>query len=210
MSFTLVIPDWRCRIPRLTNQNLLEISLTLFSVFVIAEVVGAVLSNSLSLLGDAASMSVDVVTYICNIYGEWAKNTNQRGTVRSRIVIEVAIPAISTISLLAVTIYILLESITLLRHPPSVNDVNTDYLYGYAAVNLIVDLSVSYLFYARGDDVFIESDHVPTISLDTSINFEQVHLPYILFCYDAVPTLRADIHWCSCCVRSQMMFILCL
>lgn len=174
MSFTVVIPDWRCRIPRLTNQNLLEISLTMFSVFVIAEVVGAVLSNSLSLLGDAASMGVDVVTYICNIYGEWAKNTNQRGTVRSRIIIEVAIPAVSTLSMLAVTIYILLESITLLHNPPSVNDVNTDYLYGYAAVNLLVDLSVSYLFYARGDDVFIETDHVPTISLDTSINFEQV------------------------------------
>ena len=41
---------------------------------VISEIVGAGLSNSLSLLGDAASMSVDVSTYICNIYGEWAKN----------------------------------------------------------------------------------------------------------------------------------------
>ena len=182
MSFTLVVPDWRCRIPRLTNQNLLEISLVLFSVFVVAEIVGAVLSNSLSLVGDAASMGVDVSTYVCNIYGEWAKNSNQRGTARSRIVLEVVIPAVSTLALLGVTIYIMIDAIRLLRNPPPMNTVDTDYLYGYAVVNLLVDLAVSYLFYARGDDIFLEKDAMPTLSLDTSITFEQVRVSFICPC----------------------------
>ena len=46
----------------LSNQVLLRVAAFSFLAFVLAEVVGAVASNSLSLLGDAAAMSVDVFT----------------------------------------------------------------------------------------------------------------------------------------------------
>jgi hypothetical protein len=43
-----------------TNIKILVITAMLFAAFVIAEIIGAIISNSLSLLGDAAAMSVDV------------------------------------------------------------------------------------------------------------------------------------------------------
>jgi Co/Zn/Cd efflux system component len=174
LPFTVVIPDFRCSIPKFSNLNLLEISLTLFFLFVLAEVCGALLSNSLSLLGDAASMSIDVMTYICNIYGEWAKSSNQRPTVRSRLILEVIIPGLSTVALLAITFYICMDAVDVLRNPPVTNDVNTNYLYGFAATNLCIDLLCGTLFYMRSDEVFVEADSLPKISLDTSVTFDQV------------------------------------
>ena len=44
----------------LDNQHLLLTASVLFLSFAIAEIIGAVISNSLSLFGDAAAMSVDV------------------------------------------------------------------------------------------------------------------------------------------------------
>ena len=44
------------------NQEILIFTCTAFFLFAMAEVVGAVASNSLSLLGDAGAMSIDVFT----------------------------------------------------------------------------------------------------------------------------------------------------
>lgn len=49
--------------PRSTsNQRILIFTCATFFLFVIAEIIGAVYSRSLSLLGDAGAMSVDVFT----------------------------------------------------------------------------------------------------------------------------------------------------
>ena len=45
-----------------SNRTILWVSAITFLVFVVGEVIGALASNSLSLLGDAAAMSVDVFT----------------------------------------------------------------------------------------------------------------------------------------------------
>ena len=44
------------------NQEILIFTCTAFFLFAMAEVVGAIASNSLSLLGDAGAMSIDVFT----------------------------------------------------------------------------------------------------------------------------------------------------
>jgi Co/Zn/Cd efflux system component len=44
------------------NQEILIFTCTAFFLFALAEVVGAIASNSLSLLGDAGAMSIDVFT----------------------------------------------------------------------------------------------------------------------------------------------------
>ena len=44
------------------NQDILIFTCTAFFLFAMAEVVGALVSNSLSLLGDAGAMSIDVFT----------------------------------------------------------------------------------------------------------------------------------------------------
>jgi Co/Zn/Cd efflux system component len=49
---------------KITNQTVLLVTAVLFAGFVIAEIIGALAGNSLSLLGDGAAMSVDVLTVI--------------------------------------------------------------------------------------------------------------------------------------------------
>lgn len=167
---TLIIPD--IQLPRLSNHSLLEISATLFFLFVVAEIFGAILSNSLSLIGDASSMLVDVGTYICNMYAEWAKQRWGRVSNRTKLVLEVCIPATSVTALLVATGYIVVDAVMVLTNPPPEDDVNINYLYGYAAANLAVDIICTGLFYLRADDVFVEVSALPALSLDTSICFD--------------------------------------
>ncbi len=167
---SISIPDFE--LPRLSNQVILEISVTLFLLFALAELTGAIISGSLSLLGDAVSMCVDVVTYICSVYVEWYKNNHGRFTKWSRMTIEIIIPSISLLSLMGVTVYISYDAIMVLIDPPTEDDVDVVYLYSYSAANLVIDLVVSGLFYFRGTEVFQEPITVPVLSLDTSINFE--------------------------------------
>lgn len=49
------------------NQEILTFTCSAFFLFAMAEVVGAYASNSLSLLGDAGAMSIDVFTVIIKI-----------------------------------------------------------------------------------------------------------------------------------------------
>ena len=56
------------------NIKALGIISFLFGAFVICEIIGALASNSLSLLGDAAAMSVDVFSYFANMYAERIKS----------------------------------------------------------------------------------------------------------------------------------------
>jgi cation diffusion facilitator family transporter len=170
MSFSIVIPD--ISLPKLSNETLLRISIGLFFAFVIAEIIGAVVSNSLSLLGDAACMSVDILTYLCNIYVEWYKNNAGRFNSQSSYTFEIVIPMISVISLVVVTVYISIDAIQLLNHPPLIDDVNVKYLYAFAVVNLFVDLVCGFLFYLRGEEIFLEAHDIPQLSLDTSVAFD--------------------------------------
>jgi Co/Zn/Cd efflux system component len=119
--------DWK-----ITNQGVLQINFVLFAVFVVAEVFGALTSNSLSLLGDACAMSVDVFTYLGNMLAECAKSQPQFvSTKRSKMFLEVVIPTVSVLCLVAVTFYITYDALVLLRNPPIRNDVEVIFLYRY-------------------------------------------------------------------------------
>lgn len=50
------------------NQEILTFTCTAFFLFAMAEVVGALTSNSLSLLGDAGAMSIDVFTVSLSLH----------------------------------------------------------------------------------------------------------------------------------------------
>lgn len=175
--FTVVVPDYFIPVwPVLSNQRLLEISVALFALLLLSEVVGASISNSLSLAGDASSMGIDILTYLCNMYGEWMKSNHHRpiysrsSWVSSKLVLDVVIPSLSAGALLVVTLWVAFDAVRILRHPPPSNTVDTSYLYGFAAVNLGVDLICGYLFYPRSSSIFVEAPPcVPQLSLDTSI-----------------------------------------
>eukprot|EP01038_Epipyxis_sp_PR26KG_P004310 gene4310-6107_t len=161
----------------LSNQSLLRLSMILFLLFVVAELFGASLSNSLSLFGDAAAMSIDVFTYMGNMYAEWFKNRyRDEQSFNCRIAVELIIPTISVCGLIGVNSYIMFDAVSKLLRP-DLYEVNIEYLYIFSMVNLLVDLICSVLFLIRGKNLFVEdmdlyNNQKFQLSLDTTVNFE--------------------------------------
>lgn len=164
-------------LPRISNEVLLEISLFLFLGFACAEIIGASVSSSLSLIGDAGCMSVDVITYICNAYVEWLKGRFGRMNNRTRYLVDVVIPSVSVVALLAVTIFITVDAVLILMHPPP-DRLDVSYLYGYSLANFFVDIVCTCLFFLRRD-VFHEKEIVPQISLDTTVLDDDKEFGYL-------------------------------
>ena len=155
----------RLTCPRPSNQQILLWTLLSFSTFVVFEFVGALSCNSLSLFGDASAMSVDVLTYACNLYAEHAKRSGRTISESSRFVLVVGIPLLSSSALILVTIFIMVQAVRVLHAPPAVDDVALSYLYFFAMINFIVDVFCFFLVYSRGDDIFEENSPL-TASFD--------------------------------------------
>mmetsp|Transcript_19861 Transcript_19861/g.28552 ORF Transcript_19861/g.28552 Transcript_19861/m.28552 type:complete len:308 (+) Transcript_19861:60-983(+) len=155
-SFSKDLPPIHVCGIELSNQFLLRVAAFSFLLFVVAEIIGALASNSLSLLGDAGAMSVDVFTYFCNMYSEHVKAT--RGSVdnTTRFVLEVGVPTFSITALLAVTAWITYDAVLVLMDPDADN-VNVYFLYGFASGNALVDIICAVLFYLRRRDVLQQS-----------------------------------------------------
>lgn len=144
-----------------------------FFLFVIAEIIGAFAGNSLSLLGDAAAMSVDVFTvreliialflnvtsfqYLCNWYSEYVKSKNSgRIDDRTKFMLQIAIPLLSISSLLGVTFWIAQSAILIILFPPKKSVVNIYFLYGYASCNAVIDVISAIMFYHRRENVLVQ------------------------------------------------------
>ena len=140
------------------NLRVLKITAISFFLFVVAEVVGAVLSNSLSLLGDASAMSLDVSTYVISIFVEEFKlrNHGARLSVDTMWLVDIGIPTISVIALLAVTMYISVDAVKVLYNPPRKDEVDVLFLYGFSCANMVVDVISAAAFLNRGDEAFYE------------------------------------------------------
>jgi len=155
---------------KLTNQQVLIVTTILFGGFVAAEIVGALASNSLSLLGDASAMMVDVFTYFCNMYAERVKAKYGTLDDTTRRILEVYIPTFSVTALLGVTGWIVSDAIGVIQGGGGDDDVNVYFLWAFSVANFFVDLFSSLMFYMRGKDALIATNpnHAPlrTFSLD--------------------------------------------
>ena len=147
-----------CLENRSSNQRILQIATLCFSLFVLAELVGSAISNSLSLLGDAAAMSVDVFAYAANMYAEHSKERTGLVSERTRLLTGVVIPFFSVLLLLSVTSYVMVNAILVLGSHASKagTEVNVGFLYGFASANLLVDLLCFLVFFRGGSGVFLE------------------------------------------------------
>jgi Co/Zn/Cd efflux system component len=115
-------------------------------------------------------MSVDVATYISNIYAESIKSSVFRRQ-EMLMITEVWVPTFSVVSMLAVTVYISIDAVLRITHPPKINDVNVNYMYAFSSVNLGIDVFCSGMFLIKGKDAFYEPKApIPLISLDTNID----------------------------------------
>ena len=94
-------------ITKISNKELLFVTTIFFTIFVICEVIGGLASNSLSLLGDAGAMTIDVFSYGFNFLAEYMKSKDNHHGIKNsatrEFFIEIVIPGISVLSLLGVT-----------------------------------------------------------------------------------------------------------
>ena len=148
---------------QLSNQRVLQVTCASFFIFVIAEIIGAIAAKSWSLLGDASAMSVDVITYFCNMQAERIKAREGHISRNMKMILEVYVPSFSVIALLGVTTYVTVGAVHDLLYEPEDDDVNIYIMYGFAAANTVVDIVSVYMFYLKGKDAFYQEkiEHAP-------------------------------------------------
>ena len=139
-----------------TNQTVLMITCISFFLFVVGEVIGAIAANSWSLLGDAAAMSIDVMSYGTNMVAERIKSNQPEVPPKTQMLLEVVIPLISVTSLIGVTIYVTVGAVGDIITRPGDDDVDIFMLWLFSSLNAVVDIVSAYMFYAKGRDVFYE------------------------------------------------------
>lgn len=104
------------------NRRPLAIALGITATFLIVEVIGGLLTNSLALLADAAHMLTDVIALALSLFAVWlaAKPATARrsfGYLRA----EVLAALVNAGSLIAISIYIFWEAFQRIGEPPEVD-----------------------------------------------------------------------------------------
>ncbi|GBG34836.1 Hypothetical Protein FCC1311_110582 [Hondaea fermentalgiana] len=128
------------------NVALLAVVFVLFGGFALAEIFAAFASSSLSLLGDAASMVVDSLTYALNMLAERRKGLGI--SERTRIKLELFIPLASVTALFATSVYVLEQAITTILDPPASSQTGDTTMLVFSTVNLVIDV-ISVFNFAR-------------------------------------------------------------
>ncbi|MBA3274602.1 MAG: cation transporter [Chloroflexia bacterium] len=104
------------------NRRPLAIALAITSVFLVAEVVGGLLTNSLALLADAGHMATDVAALALALFAIWLARrpaTAERSFGFARA--EVLAALVNAGSLIAISIYIFWEAFRRIGSPPEVD-----------------------------------------------------------------------------------------
>lgn len=108
--------------PQRVNRRPLVIALVITSTFLVVEVIGALITNSLALLADAGHMLTDVVALALSLFAIWiarrpATLTRSFGYLRA----EVLAAAVNAASLVAISIYIFWEAFQRVGDPPEID-----------------------------------------------------------------------------------------
>lgn len=129
------------------NERSLKIALGLTGMFLIAEVVGGVLTNSLALISDAAHMFTDVVALAIALAAiAIGKRPADKKRTFGYYRFEILAAAFNALLLFGVAIYILYEAYARLKSPPSIESMG---MLWVAILGLIVNMISMRLLSAR-------------------------------------------------------------
>jgi cobalt-zinc-cadmium efflux system protein len=121
----------------------LRIALVLTAVFLVAEVVGGLLSNSLALLADAGHMLTDVAALSLSLFVAWfSARPETPSKTYGYLRWEILAAFINGAALLVVSCWIIWESILRLRAPEPVAD---GLMLGVAAAGLLVNVVAAWV-----------------------------------------------------------------
>eukprot|EP00981_Chlorochromonas_danica_P009398 scaffold2646_cov184-Ochromonas_danica.AAC.1 len=136
----------------LSNVTILLIASLLFGCFAVAELIAALHCKSLALLGDAACMLLDVITYLAGLIAERLRARHGSLDLPARRLTELLIPSLSLFSLLSVTICLIIDAILVLRRGDyGRNDpVQAETMLAFAIVNYLIDILVLSCFLSQG------------------------------------------------------------
>ncbi|WP_040984298.1 cation diffusion facilitator family transporter [Oceanobacillus jeddahense] len=131
------------------NKKTLVISFIIITVFMIVEVIGGILTNSLALLADAGHMLSDsislLIALIAFILGERAANhAKTYGYKRFEILAAI----LNGVTLLAVSLFIFYEAFQRLVDPPEVASTG---MLVIASIGLVVNILVAFTMLRGGD-----------------------------------------------------------
>ena len=141
------------------NERALRWALALTATFLVAEVIGGLLANSLALLSDAAHMFTDVAALAISLA---AIGIARRPTDRKRSFgyyrFEILAAAINALLLFGVAIYILIEAYLRFKNPPEIQ-----------STTMLVIASIGFI-------VNLISIRLLTAGKDSSLNVKGVYL----------------------------------
>jgi len=122
------------------SRKRMLIALVLLAVYMIAELVGGLITNSLALMADAGHMLSDVGALAMSVFAMWIA---QRPPTRARTYgfyrAEILAALINAATLVALSIYIFIEAYHRFRNPPAVQG---GLMFGIAVGGLIINLIV--------------------------------------------------------------------
>lgn len=132
-----------------THQKPLKLAIVLTTIIFVAEVIGGILSGSLSLLGDAAHMLQDAVALFLSLGAMIVAErlptpTKTFGYHR----VEIAAAVVNGLLLIGVSAVIIFEAIDRFSHPQAINSTT---MLVVATIGLIANLASAYFLHGSHD-----------------------------------------------------------
>jgi len=126
------------------RQRGIAVTLLLFSILTPTQFVAAIIANSLALLGDCASLTVDTISYAANL---WAECTESEHSQRNQFIAV----TLSISVLLGITGYVIYDSCSIILGIQSDDeDVNQYIVFGFSIAGLLFDvIGLAVLFQGR-------------------------------------------------------------
>lgn len=131
------------------NKKTLAISLAIITTYMIVEVVGGLVTNSLALLADAGHMLSDALSLIIALLAFMfsSKAADYRKTYGYKR-FEILAAVINGVTLILISVYIFYEAIERFRNPP---EVASSGMLVVASIGLLVNIFVAWLMMRSSD-----------------------------------------------------------
>jgi cobalt-zinc-cadmium efflux system protein len=135
---------------RKTQRRMMRWVLAITALFMVAEVVGGVLSNSLALLADAGHMFTDVAALALSMVAmRLAQRPPSPTKTYGYVRLEILAALINGAALLVISVFIMKEAWDRFSSPP---EVNGPLMMGVAAVGLVVNVVGASLLHSHAED----------------------------------------------------------
>ncbi len=123
----------------------LRLALALTAVFLVAEVIGGLLSHSLALLADAGHMLTDVAALGLSLFVTWfSQQPETPEKTYGYLRWEILAALLNGATLLAISVWIIGEAVVRLRHP---RPVESGLMLGVAAASVVTNVASAWLLH---------------------------------------------------------------